>query len=55
MNTVANLAMDLTNTACAHAGPVAVRVDNAAMIDRIPHEAVLRFRHITHLPGGTQL
>jgi hypothetical protein len=27
MSTVANLAMDLTNTACAHAGPVAVRVD----------------------------
>src|SRR5258708_21475964 len=51
MGTVTNLAMNLTDTTRAHAGRVAVRVDNAAMTYRALDEASARVAGLLHERG----
>ena len=51
MGSVTNLAMNLTNTTHAHAGRVAVRVDNAAMTYRALDEASARVARLLHDRG----
>jgi long-chain acyl-CoA synthetase len=48
---VTNLARNLTNTTRAHAGRVAVRVDNAAMTYRALDEASARVAGLLHERG----
>jgi acyl-CoA synthetase (AMP-forming)/AMP-acid ligase II len=50
MNSVSNLAKNLTDTTRAHAGRVAVRVDNAAMTYRALDEASARVAELLHAP-----
>jgi long-chain acyl-CoA synthetase len=51
MSTVTNLAKNLTDTTRAHAGRVAVRVDNAAMTYRALDEASARVAGLLHERG----
>src|SRR5208282_6383632 len=51
MNSVSNLAKNLTDTTRAHAGRVAVRVDNAAMTYRALDEASARVAALLHERG----
>ena len=51
MSSVTNLARNLTNTTRAHAGRVAVRVDNAAMTYRALDEASARVAGLLHERG----
>src|SRR5271169_3750834 len=51
MGTVTNLAKNLTDTTRAHAGRVAVRVDNAAMTYRALDEASARVAGLLHERG----
>src|SRR5690349_4684540 len=51
MSSVTNLAQNLTNTTRAHAGRVAVRVDNAAMTYRALDEASARVAGLLHERG----
>src|SRR6202522_1453198 len=51
MSSVTNLARNLTDTTRAHAGRVAVRVDNAAMTYRAVDEASARVAGLLHDRG----
>src|ERR1700761_9574765 len=51
MNSVSNLAKNLTDTTRAHGGRVAVRVDNAAMTYRALDEASARVAALLHERG----